>query len=109
MAGMARSRSWATTSSGWPPPSTTSPDQTTWPAPWLTPAGLWDGERLAPLAELRRAQTWSEEMQEAVEETLPPYRLSMVQRALPKWVQREILAGYLLDWAEAVRVVIAAT
>ena len=73
---------------------------------WLSPSGK--EEELDPPTELRRPKTWSEELRSAVEAGLPPYRLSKFQRALPSWAQREMLAGYLLDWEGARGVVFGA-
>ncbi len=66
---------------------------------WMNVSAKRGGEPFDPLEELRRPETWSEEMQTAVEAALPPYRLSKFQRALQNRAQREMLAGYLLDLA----------
>ena len=68
---------------------------------WLATTGRRGGEGFDPMAEIRRADTWSDAMRREVEAALPPYRLSKFQRALPDWAQREMLAGYLLDWEGA--------
>ena len=72
---------------------------------WTNTSGGRGGERFDPLAELRDPAVWNDELRRQVEASLPEYRLSKFQRALPDRAQREMLAGYLLDWEGAARAV----
>jgi ATP-dependent Lhr-like helicase len=50
------------------------------------------------LDELRRPEIWADERFWAeVREMLPSYRLSKFQPLMPEWMQREMVAGFLLD------------
>jgi len=50
------------------------------------------------LAELRVHSFWeNEQLWAEIAEALPNYRLSKFQPLMPPWVEREVVAGYLLD------------
>lgn len=50
------------------------------------------------LAKLREPSFWeNEQLWAEVAESLPSYRLSKFQPLMPPWVEREVVAGYLLD------------
>ena len=54
------------------------------------------------LAKLRATDLWgNDETWEAVATSLPNYRLSKFQALMPDWVEREVIAEYLLDVAGA--------
>ncbi len=58
----------------------------------------------AALDSLREPEFWeNERLWHEVAESLPSYRLSKFQPLMPPWVQREMLAAYLLDVAGAWR------
>lgn len=50
------------------------------------------------LAKLRERSFWeNEQLWTEVAESLPSYRLSKFQPLMPAWIEREVIAGYLLD------------
>ncbi len=50
------------------------------------------------LKQLRKAELWEDDKLWSQEsESLPNYRLSKFQPLMPDWVQREVVAAYLLD------------
>jgi ATP-dependent Lhr-like helicase len=52
----------------------------------------------AALTKLREPSFWeNEQLWTEVAESLPSYRLSKFQPLMPPWVEREVVAGYLLD------------
>ena len=56
------------------------------------------------LAEIRRRSFWQdEERWQGVLASLPGYRLSKFQPLMPPWVEREVIAGYLLDVPGTIR------
>lgn len=66
--------------------------------------GAGDGEGVgehrfrAALAKLGEPELWEDEKLWAeVAEALPSYRLSKFQPLMPQWVEREVIASYLLD------------
>jgi ATP-dependent Lhr-like helicase len=62
-----------------------------------------DGRTFADaLASLSRTDFWEDEsVWKEVAESLPSYRLSKFQPLMPPWMEREVLARYLLDVAGA--------
>lgn len=58
----------------------------------------------ATIARIREEQYWStDSVWSAVAESLPNYRLTKFQPLMPEWIEREVLASYLLDLAGASR------
>ncbi|MCG5052505.1 MAG: hypothetical protein KA712_06060 [Myxococcales bacterium] len=52
----------------------------------------------AALTKLREVEFWeNEKLWKEVAESLPSYRLTKFQALMPPWVQREVVASYLLD------------
>jgi ATP-dependent Lhr-like helicase len=64
-----------------------------------------DARRFAEaLAKLRELELWEDDaLWREVAEGLPSYRLSKFQPLMPPWIEREVVAGYLLDVAGAWR------
>lgn len=60
--------------------------------------GLDEREARAAIERLSEVETWQDpKLWEEVAEALPNYRLSKFQTLMPPWVEREMLADYLLD------------
>ena len=56
------------------------------------------------IAELRNADLWeNEKIWNDIAASLPSYRLSKFQTLMPPWIEREIVAKYLLDMSGARR------
>lgn len=63
-----------------------------------------DVERLKGVVQkLRRDEFWEDRRWQEIAECLPNYRLTKFQPLMPNWVEREVVAGYLLDVAGARR------
>jgi ATP-dependent Lhr-like helicase len=66
--------------------------------------GLDQKKFLAVLTQLREPTYWGNaQLWQGIAKSLPTYRLSKFQPLMPDWIEREVVASYLLDLAGAER------